>query len=1211
MRTRLFLTIMLAFSAVSKAQLPSTLAEVIAINLPVVEINTLDNEEPTYEKIDAPEGFNGKGITNATKVPGRVNIYVGGEIIYSSGEYEAGVSGMTVKVRGNTSARQQKKPYKIKLQKKADLLCRGESKFKDKDWFLLATGNVLKSAIGMKVNELLGMPWTPSYEYVSLVFNGDYRGTYILCESIKRNPDCRIDVDKNSGYLFEYDAYWWNEDVSIRVPNTSKFGFTFKYPDCEDITPEQLDYMTKLLNTIYTSLSDGHFTNYLDMHSFSRWMLGHDILGTKDYAGSNMYLSKYDDNDSSKVCMPCMWDFDTIFQMTDDYARIHNMGGAFYMKKLFDSPNPDFRVAYYRLWRQINDEYLFERMADFLSKLNSSSLSIALDEAFRLDAIRWGKSYSSVQSQVDEALSWFKNRQEWLSAQISKDYFNVEDSVYGEKATDLVINEVMQSNIDYLMEDNDFPDSWVELYNPTSKNISLMNWGIGQSSDASTAYIFTKNVQVPANGFVLVYCDKVSKGMHTDFRIDSDKSALYLFDPSMKIVDSLKLKKMPNPNIAYGRIKDGHGDWQYEVTPTAGEKNNSIGANKVLPDPIFSMQGGVMTAPVTFTVSMPEAEVPSDTKLYVTTDGSEPTLNSWHGDSLCFEIDTTTVIRAKLISSYALASRSVTQSFIYHPRETKLPIISLVTDDKWLYDEELGMLSEKTNPGNSKPNYKLDYRRPINAEYFDLRNGENYTMFNQLGETAISGNASRENKQRSLKLYANKRFGTKRYKGSFWTDKPEVNEVKSFTLRNGGNDCWYARITDAFVQTIFGTHLATLDWQAYQPVIVYVNGVYKGEYGMRERNNEDYVESNYNGLEDIENVNQTAYHNYSKNTPLFNDFHTAYNSHETTYSEMANMMDMNNFRDVLIAEMYANNYDYPHNNISIWRPTSDDGKWRWILKDTDYFHQPSYGNWDIFKYMFLTAEEGSQEYKRIHLTNNSEKSHNLYVGMMNFPEFREQFIDHFSVYLGDFLKTDCTNHLIDSLRNDIIDEIVPTYKAYGNESTLKSFNTNVDRVKSISKNRPKKLYQQMSEFFDLGNVIPMKIITNGQDVLVNGVGLTEGDFDGSYFADRILNINSGSEGYNWKLTITHKDSTTNEIEFGDSEADILLREYYSNPEDSISVCFETVLDESQETFITSTTMVDEHKNDVYSLVGIKLATPTKGVNIIKRRDGSVKKLLKK
>ena len=44
----------------------------------------------------------------------------------------------------------------------------------------------------------------------------------------------------------------------------------------------------------------------------------------------------------------------------------------------------------------------------------------------------------------------------------------------------LLINELMQSNIDCVMDDmNEFPDSWVELYNGGSGAVNLNQYKLG------------------------------------------------------------------------------------------------------------------------------------------------------------------------------------------------------------------------------------------------------------------------------------------------------------------------------------------------------------------------------------------------------------------------------------------------------------------------------------------------------------------------------------------------------------------------------------------------------------------------------------------------------------------------------------------------------------------------------------------------------------
>ena len=111
------------------------------------------------------------------------------------------------------------------------MLCRGNNLFRDKNWLLLRADN-LNTVIGFKVSEILNMQWTPGYQFVNVIFNDDYRGLYLLTEAVERNTDCRIDVDKSTGFIAEFDAYWWNEDFYIPSGLYSpELSYTFKYPD--------------------------------------------------------------------------------------------------------------------------------------------------------------------------------------------------------------------------------------------------------------------------------------------------------------------------------------------------------------------------------------------------------------------------------------------------------------------------------------------------------------------------------------------------------------------------------------------------------------------------------------------------------------------------------------------------------------------------------------------------------------------------------------------------------------------------------------------------------------------------------------------------------------------------------------------------------------------------------------------------------------------
>ena len=346
--------------------------------------------------------------------------------------------------------------------------------------------------------------------------------------------------------------------------------------------------------------------------------------------------------------------------------------------------------------------------------------------------------------------------------------------VIGTKAQTVCINEIMQSNLDCYYYKHDFPDSWVELYNSTDTDIDIYDYAIGLTNSYASAYRFTVHETIKAKGWLVIPCDKQGSKLSTDFRLQSTEAGeLYLFDASGNQIDMLSHPAMPSANIAYGRDKDGQDVWGWELKPTPGDANTGGHSTILLPDPSFSMTGRVMTSPTTVTISIPEGNLPSDTKIYVTTDGSEPTVNSTSATTHTFDVSQSTVIRAKLISANALSRPSLTQSYIFHPRTTTLPIISIVTSDSYLYGAEDGILSTAISSDGSA-NYLHTWRRPINAEYLGLAGDE--PLFNQISETAVGGSYSREYDQKSLKLYANKRFGTKRFNGTFWAEKPNVTK---------------------------------------------------------------------------------------------------------------------------------------------------------------------------------------------------------------------------------------------------------------------------------------------------------------------------------------------------------------------------------------------------------------------------------------------------
>ena len=497
----------------------------------------------------------------------------------------------------------------------------------------------------------------------------------------------------------------------------------------------------------------------------------------------------------------------------------------------------------------------------------------------------------------------------------------------------IVINELMQSNVDCVIDDlNEFPDSWVELYNAGSESVSLKGYNLGITDNSDEAWALPSQT-IASGGYALVYCDEAATKMHTDFRLESGKNCqVWLFKGS-EVIDSVTgLQKQPAPNIAYGRKDDGGEEWGYQLKPTPGKSNTGEITDYILGNPIFSEPGRVITqgSSLTLSLSVPE-DSPRGTLIRYTLDGSEPTKSS----SLYMEpieITGTTVVRAKLFCDEWLSPRSVTQSYIFFPREMTLPVLSISANDNYFNDAKFGIYVDGNyQPG--KQNYKFNWRRPMNVEFFDGADAE--SAINQLCEGRIMGGSSRKYTPRSMIIYANKRFGTKHFNYEFFPDqKPGLDEQKSILLRNSGGDCYYLYMRDAIIQRVMGTY-TDLDWEPWRPTILYINGSYKGIINIRERSTSHYVWANFDKLEDIDMIEnwEQVKEGDTKNYEAFKKF---YSQRGHTREEYEKWMDCVEYINLMIMNLYFGNMDFPGNNSVMWRPRTEDGRWRFIAKDADW-----------------------------------------------------------------------------------------------------------------------------------------------------------------------------------------------------------------------------------------------------------------------------------
>lgn len=669
----------------------------------------------------------------------------------------------------------------------------------------------------------------------------------------------------------------------------------------------------------------------------------------------------------------------------------------------------------------------------------------------------------------------------------------------------VAITEIVQSNVDGIMDDrNEYPDSWIELHNVSSQSINLANFSVGLTPNPSEAWTLLQKT-IPSGGYALVYCDKEGTGLHTDFRLESGKDgAVYLFSKGQLVSSVTDIPKQPAPGIAYA-YDEATQQWAYVLAPTPAAANSSPRALGVLPDPLFSISAGVYSSQQSLVLSLPD-DAPQGSVVRYTIDGSEPTASSTVY-TLPIAIIRSLPVRAKLFCDGWASPRSVTQSYIFPGHKTTLPIISIATDDRHLNDKKIGILVDG-NYSSQQKNYQYDWRRPINLELFepddDTSASSNLTTaytqrLNQLCETRVMGAASRGMSLKSLAVYAHKRFGQKRFNYEFFPDqRPGTDKFKSFLLRNAGNDFDYLYMRDAIIQRTIASH-TDIDWQAWRPAIIYVNGVYRGILNIRDRSNDDNITTYYDGLEDIDMIKNTWELQHGT-WDHYNAFTNFYNEHGHTWDEYSRWIDLDEYITVMAMNLYYSNFDFPGNNIVFWRPRTPDGRWRIIVKDTDYtlgiYDNPA--TYDVVKWINNADYDGGLAWA------NKWEHTRLFRRLMEDMDFRRAFLERSAIYMGDFMNDRGTRATWDAMYNLIRDEY-PHHRELINR-WWPNYSQELTKARSWLSARTSQHYNHLASYYSMGTPTPLVInaplpfaTLQGLRVSFNGVELSEGNFNGRFY----------------------------------------------------------------------------------------------------------------
>lgn len=382
--------------------------------LPTVIFRTQDGLVPTFTPLDPPEeGMAGRSITDNAYVEGRCAITNIASAPECCGEAK-------LRVRGNTSAAMStaadKLPYKLVLKEPADLFGTGRA---DRHFILLAqAGENLKTYLGFLLGDLCGLEWTPACRYVNLIVNDDFKGIYLLTESLEDSAlSEHVDSD---GILFEGDAYWWKTEAYFHSRRLSHgMGYTVKYPEIKSANDGTLRALQAYIGMLEDQIFSGSGLDVIDEDSFAAWIMARDLLGSGDPLGSNAYyyLRHFDGVDTkAQLAMGPLWDFDAAFVNLCNWSDQHNSTPTLYFTQLFT--NRQFCQCYLNKWRSISPGLSSD--LDRQLKTLMEAEGDAINQARRQNAQRWGRDYISLEEEAAQRLSWLEEQAAWMDGELSR-----------------------------------------------------------------------------------------------------------------------------------------------------------------------------------------------------------------------------------------------------------------------------------------------------------------------------------------------------------------------------------------------------------------------------------------------------------------------------------------------------------------------------------------------------------------------------------------------------------------------------------------------------------------------------------------------------------------------------------------------------------------------------------------------------------------------
>ena len=419
--------------------------------------------------------------------------------------------------------------------------------------------------------------------------------------------------------------------------------------------------------------------------------------------------------------------------------------------------------------------------------------------------------------------------------------------------------------------------------------------------------------------------------------------------------------------------------------------------------------------------------------------------------------------------------------------ENSLPLLSIIVDPDDFWGTERGIYVNHDQRGR-------DWERPVDLTYVGNESGEGFHL--GAGIRVHGGWTRFFSDKKSLRLYFRDEYGARKLEFPLFGEEGQI-AFDHLVLHNSNKDLLLFRnqLVERLTDQMQG--FATRS----QPALLFINGRPWGIYNIRERIDERLLTENYavpaadisdtpnnRGMQSEEQLAVDTVHWESfMDFVLENDLTDLDN-----YAFLQTQIDLSNFIDYYLLQMFVANSDWPHHNVHQIRPRTQGGRWEWIVWDNDF--------------AFDRVEQQMVDHVLDVDHPLGERMEVLLNKLLANPEFRNLFLTR----AADLLNTTLSTPNVLTNIDELVFELEPDIDYEKTRWDISSdWADTITHIRDFAVQRPDIMRQHFVESMDLPGTVQIIFEQASEDagwIVVNDSAPQRLPWQGTYFQGTTIQI---------------------------------------------------------------------------------------------------------